>query len=132
MFNADRYPNQTLVFAMGAVCGALIAFFMWAMLLPVDPSPQMFPQADKLKHFVAFGLMAGPGALILPRRYLGFVLMSSIFMAGGVEIVQHVSNLGRQGSVADFVAGAIGACVACWIGPKIVSRLTSAPPEAAS
>lgn len=132
MHDADQHPGQILVFAMGALCGALIAFFTWAMLTPVDPGPQWFPQIDKLKHFVAFGMIAGPGALILPTRYVGFVLMTAIVLAGGVEVAQEVSGLGRQGSVPDFIAGAVGAGVACWIAPRIARFFARQTPGSAA
>ncbi|MBB34400.1 MAG: hypothetical protein CME88_12270 [Hirschia sp.] len=122
MTRTDRTPPQAIIFLFGALSGALIAVAMWGMLIPQDPTPHMFPNQDKLLHFLAFAAMAGPASLILPVRYLGFMLSAVITVAGGVEIIQAVTNIGRQGDVMDFLAGAFGAVVACAIGRFIVTR----------
>ncbi len=108
---------QILLFAAGTVFGGLVAFFTWGMLSPGDPSqsflPIFMPHQDKFLHFVAFGMMAFPAGIVLPRRYLGFVLMSLIALAAGMEFAQAASNTGRQSSWIDFWASSIGALSAC-------------------
>ena len=119
---ALRTPPQALIFVFGALSGALITLAMWGMLIPHDPTPPMFPHQDKVFHFVAFGMITGPAALILPLRYLGYVVASTITLAGGVELIQSASNLGRQADVFDFIAGALGAIVAAFVGRMIVTQ----------
>ncbi|WP_382167270.1 hypothetical protein [Hirschia litorea] len=108
---------QFLLFAAGTVFGGLVAFFTWGMLSPGDPSaaflPTIVPHQDKFLHFIAFGMMAFPAGIVLPRRYLGFVLMSLVALAAGMEFAQDASRLGRQSSWVDFLASSLGALVAC-------------------
>lgn len=117
-----RTPPQALIFVFGAITGALIAMAMWLMLIPHDPTPPMFPHQDKVMHFIAFGMITGPAALILPLRYLGFILSAVITLAAGVEYVQTISALGRQGDILDFLAGGLGAIVAAGVGRWIVVK----------
>lgn len=109
---------QFLLFAAGTVFGGLVAFFTWGMLTPGDPSqsflPFNLPYQDKILHFVAFGMMAVPAGIVLPRRYLGFICMSLIALAGGMELAQEASGLGREGSMKDFIASGLGAGLACF------------------
>ena len=127
MTHTTNRPPLALIYAFGVLTGALIAFAMWGMLVPSDPTPHMFPQQDKLLHFIAFGVMAGPAALVLPARFVGFMLAAIVTLAGGVEVIQAVSNMGRQGDIADFLASALGAVVACFVGRMIVKSFFAAP-----
>ena len=125
MLETGRFPPQTLIWLFGGLTGALVTILCHLMLLPSDPTPQLFPQQDKVAHFIAFGAITGPGILILPRRYMGFIAGIAITLAAGVEIVQGVSGTSRQASIPDFIAGVIGVAVACWIGRWIVRRFLS-------
>lgn len=115
-FRSQSFP-QILLFGAGMVFGGLIALFTWGMLRQDDPASSLFwfelPHQDKILHFVAFGMMAVPAGLVLPRRYLGFIFMCMTALAAGMEIAQEASNMGRTGSVYDFIASTLGALVAC-------------------
>ena len=96
--------------------------------LPEVPLP-LFPHADKLAHFVAFGLL---GALLLramtaprlaqPARW-AFVsgLSISIVYAVLMEFVQ--GRVGREFSILDMVAGALGVVIVTWSWARLRTRL---------
>ena len=112
-------PPQFLLALAGLATGVFIAFFCWAMLVPLGDTPPLFPFEDKVKHFVAFGLMAGPAALMFSRHQLIFVFTTMATLAAGIEIAQGASGLGREPSFWDFIAGAAGAACACYIGDRV-------------
>ena len=115
-FSTQTLP-QFLLFAAGTVFGGLVAFFTWGMLTPGDPSarflPFDLPYEDKILHFVAFAMMAIPAGVVLPRRYLGFICMSLVALAAGMEFAQGAGGVGREASLKDFIASAAGAGMAC-------------------
>ena len=69
MTRTDRTPPQAIIFLFGALSGALIAVAMWGMLIPQDPTPHMFPNQDKLLHFLD---KFGPAASLIRTMRVGF------------------------------------------------------------
>ena len=103
--------------ALGLVSGAGTAAAAWLLLSPGAPTPG-FVFGDKAWHVLGFAALAGPGALALPRRHLAFWLGHVTALAAAIEVVQTLDNKGREGSVWDFLAGAVGIAMAA-----IVARL---------
>jgi VanZ family protein len=93
-------PLRLAVFV--AACGVIA----WLSLEPTTALPSV-SLSDKIEHLIAYfglaviGLYAFPGA---PRR-----LAVGLFLGGvGIEILQSVMGLGRQGDPRDAVANTLG------------------------
>ena len=73
-------------------------------LIPLPAAPPV-PGSDKTHHFIAFGTLVLPAALLAPRA-LWWVVPLAVIEAGLIEIVQpHVNRLREW---ADFTAGLWG------------------------
>lgn len=71
------------------------------------------PGGDKLHHFLAFGMLVLPTALVRPRWTIWAVL-ATVAYGGVIEIIQ--PYFGRERELADVRADAIGAVAAAVIG----------------
>lgn len=98
--------------AWGVVLGLLIL-----MLTPHVrvPGPEAF--ADKVWHVLGFlaitlSLQVGP----VWRDRLGAALLA-VLIGAGVEVVQ--DWLGRERSLLDLVADAVGAGIGWWVSPRL-------------
>ena len=111
----SKLPPYTLILVTGLVV-------CWLTLVP-RPLPEtdikLFPHADKVAHFILFGAFAAAVFIDLWRssgrsgKSIAIVaVVSAIIFGGVVELLQGVMALGRSGDVWDFVADAVGACVA--------------------
>lgn len=109
---------------------ACAAAIFWLSHQPVLPAP---PGNDKLAHFVAFGTFAtlvARGAWFDTRWSNGLVYAAAALigvMYGISDEVHQTFVPGRDASVADVVADALGALVGpgAWIlGCRLASRFT--------
>jgi hypothetical protein len=109
---------------LGLGSGLAMALAAWLLIAPEPGPPPAFPYQDKLYHFIAFGCLTGPAALILPGRYLWFWLAHMLALGAGIEVVQELGGQGRSGSILDFLADAAGIAaavvVARWIRGRFV------------
>lgn len=113
------------------------ALVLWLTLAP-DPVPEdtipVFPGADKIVHAIMMGGLTGVlifdykrattarGEKIPVRAVVvicGIVLLFSIFD----EFAQTFMALGRSGDVWDFVADAVGVCLAGFAAMPVVNWL---------
>jgi VanZ family protein len=69
------------------------------------------PHMDKVLHFAAYAGLAALGRLGWPRLWGGWIFISFATLGIGIEIAQHLMDLGRTGSFADIVANLVGAAV---------------------
>ncbi|MDP1631047.1 MAG: hypothetical protein Q8L66_06475 [Caulobacter sp.] len=79
---------------------------LWGSLAPssIPPGPGLW---DKAQHAAAYFGLTVIGAWAFPRRLTA--LAASLFAAGvGIEILQSMMNLGRQGDPADALANTAG------------------------
>ena len=119
--------NSSLAVPVMALSALMIAFFGFAMLTPDVMIPTLFLHQDKLEHFAAFGLMAAPAGLFLPRRWSMVLAGLLIVAAGGVEIVQGLAIPGRQGSFADFVWSAAGVLMSGLASVRLAAATAAEP-----
>ena len=99
-----------------------MALAAWLLIAPDVGPPPAFPFQDKVFHIIAFAALTGPAVLALPRRYLGFWVAHMLAVGAGIEIVQMLDGEGRNGSVWDFLADAVGVALALGLGRLIRSR----------
>jgi hypothetical protein len=121
--SASRIGPEAVWVGLGVCSGLGMALAAWLLIAPNVGPPPAFPYQDKVFHFVAFGCLTGPAALVLPRRYLGFWLGHMMALGAGVEVVQELAGDGRSGSVWDFLADAAGVIAAVALARLIRSRL---------
>jgi VanZ family protein len=81
---------------------ALVFAFVMATLpqppaLPGDPS-------DKALHVLAFLVLAGLAAIAYPRARLVLLFLGLTICGGMIELAQTIPELGREASVADWLA----------------------------
>ncbi|HIF5647387.1 VanZ family protein [Vibrio parahaemolyticus] len=76
-------------------------------LYPMDNLPAV-PGTDKVHHFVAYGALAFPVALVRPERWLVFIL-GFLGYSGVIELVQPYVN--RYGEWLDLGANGLGLVV---------------------
>ena len=107
---------------LGVLSGLAMALAAYLLIAPDVGPPPLFPLQDKLFHLIAFGALAGPAVLVLPRRYLWFWLAHMLALGAGIEVVQALGHDGRTGSVWDFLADVAGIAIALGIGRVIRSR----------
>lgn len=100
--------------------GTVVCYLGVLTLLLVRPTPegpQLFPQADKLAHFIALGLLAtlllramtNPEADRPGKAAWITAILVSVGYAVGMEFVQ--ARVGRDYSFWDIAAGALGIAV---------------------
>lgn len=117
-----------VVFSALAVTGML-----WLTLAPdplPDETPVLFPGADKVAHFLMFGVIAALLALDIyrlkgsRRAWLAGALVSGL-LGGVIEIVQDAMGAGRSADWADWAdwaADVAGAIVGALIMKYMVGR----------
>ncbi|MBX3479433.1 MAG: hypothetical protein KF842_03470 [Caulobacter sp.] len=98
------FPPAPVRITLFALACALIA---WLSLAPGEDLPQALTFWDKAEHATAYLGLSLVGAWAFPNR-LGRLALG-LFLAGiGVEVLQSVMGLGRQGDPVDAVANSVG------------------------
>ena len=118
--------SDRMTFGVWAVLGAISGFGMalaaWLLLAPNVGPPPLFPFQDKVFHITAFGCLAGPAILAIPKRYSWFWLAHMAALGAGIEWVQAKMGEGRTADPLDFLADCIGISLAYLIGRLIRRR----------
>lgn len=102
--SANAIRRASVVFA--ALLAVIVAYFS---LVPPGsaPAPQL---SDKIRHFIAYAALTVPLALWFGRGRLLLAVSAAALYGAGLEFAQALAGTGREGSVADAVANALGAC----------------------
>lgn len=79
--------------------------------------------ADKVQHFLAYGLLAFLIALGWPKMRLVFVILLAALFGIGVEIAQGLTHFGRTASLFDAGANLIGASFGAYFS-SVLSKLS--------
>lgn len=115
-----------------ALCsGGAMAYAAYVLTAPGPGVPPLFPFQDKVFHAVCFGILTGPGVLVLPKRYLWFWVGHIVFLGIGIEVVQWKYIPTRTGSIDDFVADAVGIAAAFFVARAIRKFVTDRAGKAA-
>ena len=106
------------------------AGMLWLTLAP-DPLPEdtpaLLPGADKIAHFLMFGVIAALLALDIcrlkgsRRAWLAGAVASGL-LGGLIEIVQGAMGSGRSADWADWVADVVGAAVGALMMRYMMNR----------
>jgi VanZ family protein len=83
-----------------------VFFVSWASLQP-SLAPPSEGGADKGLHVLCFAVFGAMAALAFNRRLLPVAAAGLLAVGAGIEIAQHFVP-GREGSVGDWLADAIG------------------------
>jgi VanZ family protein len=82
---------------------------------------KLFPQADKVIHFILFGVFTllwltylEHAGYINKHRHFAFILTISIAYGVGMEFVQMLPIVSRDFSIGDMIADAAGSSAALW------------------
>jgi VanZ family protein len=67
--------------------------------------------SDKLKHLIAFAMLAFWFGSILVRRDLFWLVLALLAFGGLIELAQEFMRLGRDGDPRDLLADAVGVLV---------------------
>lgn len=86
----------------------LLAIVTYGSLTPTLLVPQVVGY-DKARHFLGYGAIALPIALVRPRRW-GWMLLGILAWSIGIELVQPL--VGRSRDIDDFLANTAGASLA--------------------
>jgi VanZ family protein len=98
------FPPAPVRLAVFAAAAATIA---WLSLSPTESLPQGLTFWDKAEHACAYLGLALIGAWTFPGHLLR--VAGGLFAAGiGVEILQSVMGMGRQGDPMDALANTVG------------------------
>lgn len=103
--------KQALGFVLVTTLPVAVAIGI-ATLMPAQIA-NAAPGGDKLHHFLAFGLLVLPAALVRPRWAVPAVLLA-IFYGYLIELIQ--PHFGRTYDLADLRADAIGALCGAGLG----------------
>jgi VanZ family protein len=97
-------PIRRAAVIIAALLAAAIAYF--SLVPPGEaPAPQI---SDKFRHFAAYAGLALPVSIWLgPGRLAAGILTASY--GAGLEIAQGLAGTGREASLADAAANALGA-----------------------
>ena len=118
----QKQGERAMWAALGVVSGLGMALAAWLFIAPDVGPPPAIPFQDKIFHALAFACLAGPGVLVLPRRYLWFWVAHMVALGGGIELVQARGDEGRSGDVLDFAADVVGILVALGVGRWLRAR----------
>lgn len=77
------------------------------LALKPQPVPEAFSQADKLYHFLAFGVLSGMMLLAWPRMRWWQVVLVLAMLGAGIDVLQSFEP-NRQASLADWLADMAG------------------------
>jgi VanZ family protein len=93
---------------------ALVLFVTYLCLRPSTGGEQLFPNADKWAHFLAFFALAGMLLALVERRYYASVCLGLLAFGGAIEIAQYLLPYGRSAEWLDLAADGVG-IVAGWL-----------------
>jgi VanZ family protein len=123
--NDARAPYPVSIRRAAAVLAALIAVIVgyFSLVPPGEaPAPQI---SDKIRHFVAYAALAVPVAVWFgPGRLTAAMAVTALYGAG-LEGAQALAGTGREGSLADAAANALGAVMgvlSAWAGARLLRR----------
>ena len=110
-----------------AIGWAMLASVIWLSLSSDPPDAIFFPHADKLKHFLAYGVLMGWfGQLYTTTRTQHAWLLGLALMGVALEFLQGWGDV-RFFDTADMLANGLGALLGYWLtrGPLkgILSRV---------
>ena len=90
-------------------CLTLVALTV-ILVMSLKPSVSIgsVPNMDKLLHFGAYAILAGLARFGWPNLWGGWIFLGLGLFGGGIEIAQHMMNIGRMGSIADLIANLLG------------------------
>lgn len=90
--------------------GLTLAALMIVLVMSLKPSVSVgdMAYADKLAHLVAYAGLSGLARLGWPKVWGGLIFAGLAVFGVGIEIAQHMMDLGRTGSIADIIANLIG------------------------
>jgi hypothetical protein len=138
--NRPKGLSPWVAAARWGVCALYVAFITWLSLVPTrffTPALTLFPQADKVVHFLMYGFlvvlvrwaMAGRGLRWRPQ---GFWLPLTALVYGALMEVAQLLLVpsDRSFEVGDMLANGLGALV-FWGACNLWSscRLRTAPPD---
>jgi len=106
--NLLQPPRPVRFTLFAAACAAVL----WVTLIPADEVPQTGIW-DKFEHFIAYAVLALLGAWALQKGLVRLAI-GLILMGVGVEVLQTLMHVGRQGDIRDALANSLG--VATGIG----------------
>ena len=98
---------MSAIFATGALAVAIAYLTLTPLQVDLDLG------SDKLHHFIAFGALVLPCALLYARTLI-WVLPAAIMFGGVIELIQPYVGRGRE--LADFGADAVGVVIGAAIG----------------
>lgn len=107
----DRYWWQ-LTFSIAIIITIL-------SLYPVESLPSV-PGTDKTHHFIAYGALAFPVALVRPQKWL-LIIIGFLGYSGAIELVQPFVN--RYAEWMDLAANSLGLILAILLS-SIIRLLT--------
>lgn len=122
------------------ICSIILTIFVLYLTLVPRPLPEGMPSwigADKLGHFIFFitltsCYLADAVRIKFPHkvnsRVIIAILLSSTLLSGGIELAQAYMDIGRSGSLADFIFDELGVIAAYilykfWLKNNILKRL---------
>jgi hypothetical protein len=100
-----RYGRLWVFLGMLLLVGILVG-----SLLPGQAVPAL-GMSDKIKHFLAFALLAFWFGSIVVRGDLPWVAVAAVALGGLIELLQLVMGLGRDAEWLDLLADTIGVAV---------------------
>lgn len=110
---AWRYKSLWLVATIIVTVAATLA-----LLLPPPLTPEMPVSSDYTKHLIGFFLLAlWYFGLFEQRRWTGLLIGLCAYGAAA-EVVQQISNLGREGDVLDAIANMVGVALG-WLTARL-------------
>jgi len=66
---------------------------------------------DKVIHLGAYAVLAGLARLGWLKLWGGFIFVGFAVLGPGIELAQHIMDVGRDGSFADVAANLLGAAL---------------------
>lgn len=106
--NPALVPYPPVIRRAALVIGVLLALVIgyFSLVPPGEaPAPQI---SDKIRHFAAYATLAIPVAMWFGPGRMAAWAVTTLY-GGGLEIAQALAGTGREGSLADALANALGA-----------------------
>ncbi len=109
-----------------AVFAAALGCILVLALLPGGGGQDWFPQADKLRHALAFIALWALGSRV-PQLTTWRLAAVLLVFGAGIEVAQSLTTW-REASVLDWVADAFGIAVGAWLlrFPQEASHMNTA------